>query len=249
MFRGCAGPTDRNLNKHQARRRKPSRGTPDHSLDSHVAEHMASPHEDQSLNIEAEEAAVLVIQDSTHRNDAGVEVEKISNEGVVATELLSDREMQHLNRRIRNVRESIQLSTSAVSSPINWEQNVLNAVQNCVNECFSIFSHYDDDEIDLDARSAASLAMFELVQLALQSGPLKGAKPGYFKRCGAEVARQALNFLDRTFPEEVIRSLHYTERQVGAIRKWQTNAQKAIDNNKPPSKSALKKQTKSKKSR
>jgi len=37
--------------------------------------------------------------------------------------------------------------------------------------------------------------IFELIQMSLQSGPLTGAKPGYFKRCGSEIAQMASDFL------------------------------------------------------
>jgi hypothetical protein len=42
-------------------------------------------------------------------------------------------------------------------------------------------------------------------------------------------------------------TLGFTEKQAKAIETWKSNAQKAVDNNKPPSKSQLKKQSKQKK--
>jgi hypothetical protein len=55
--------------------------------------------------------------------------------------------------------------------------------------------------------------LFGLIQMSLQVGPLLGSNPGYFKRCGGEVASMALAFLNgiadlavdmSTMPEEVI---------------------------------------------
>mmetsp|Transcript_83268 Transcript_83268/g.124894 ORF Transcript_83268/g.124894 Transcript_83268/m.124894 type:complete len:88 (+) Transcript_83268:1-264(+) len=81
-----------------------------------------------------------------------------------------------------------------------------------------------------------------LLQLSLQSGPLAGSKPGYFKRCGGEVARVVLVFLGTVI--EFIDDLRFSEKQVAALDTWKLNAQKAAENDKPPSKSALKKQSK-----
>lgn len=38
--------------------------------------------------------------------------------------------------------------------------------------------------------------VFGLIQMSLQVGPLSGSNPGYFKRCGGEVASMALAFLN-----------------------------------------------------
>jgi len=40
-----------------------------------------------------------------------------------------------------------------------------------------------------------STKVFILIQMAMQTGPLVGSNPGYFKRCGGEVASVALEFL------------------------------------------------------
>ncbi len=40
-----------------------------------------------------------------------------------------------------------------------------------------------------------STKVFILIQMAMQTGPLVGSNPGYFKRCGGEVALVALEFL------------------------------------------------------
>eukprot|EP00521_Asterionellopsis_glacialis_P019977 CAMPEP_0195332658 /NCGR_PEP_ID=MMETSP0708-20121125/13481_1 /TAXON_ID=33640 /ORGANISM="Asterionellopsis glacialis, Strain CCMP134" /LENGTH=72 /DNA_ID=CAMNT_0040401603 /DNA_START=82 /DNA_END=296 /DNA_ORIENTATION=- len=72
---------------------------------------------------------------------------------------------------------------------------------------------------------------------------MAGGKPGYFKRCGSDVAKMALKFLEDAFPEDVLRIIEFTEKQSDAIQKWKSNAQKAIEKDKAPSKSVLKKRT------
>ncbi len=103
---------------------------------------------------------------------------------------------------------------------------------------------------------STSLQVYGLVQMAMQSGPLKGSNPGYFKRCGVEVASMAKEFLikcissdkDGTCIEigDVEKDLRFTVKQKESIEKWMRNADKAIASNKPPSKSALKLQATSK---
>jgi hypothetical protein len=77
-----------------------------------------------------------------------------------------------------------------------------------------------------------------------------GSSPGYFKRCGGEVARIALNFLtSEVFKGDLTTTLFFTEKQVVAIQKWTKNAEKAAESNKPPSKSMAKLQRGTGKSR
>ena len=87
-----------------------------------------------------------------------------------------------------------------------------------------------------------SLAVFCLLQLTMQSGPLTGSNPGYFKRCGGDVARAALKFLesDVLTNGDLSSTLLFSDKQVDVIGKWRKNAAKAAENNKPPSKSMLK---------
>jgi len=241
------------------------------------------------------------------------------------------KEIQHLNVRIRNVQESIQLSTS-LSNPQIWQDNCLNAVKNCVNEWRNIVSFYqqdddgnnnnnnDDDDDDDDDREEedydhdniesimdlirivenelmnnkndkdedkdkdkdkdnliverikndndnkngkhdelmtnTALKIYGLIQMSLQVGPLKGSNPGYFKRCGVDVAKIAKSYLHEFIEDKdenhdenhdnrhrkVLQCLKFTERQEENIKKWLENTEKAISSNKPPSKSALKMQ-------
>ena len=174
-------------------------------------------------------------------------------------------ELKHLNRRIGILQESIQLSSisTALYNPKTWQDNCLNAVQNCVHEWRHILSfhqsqlvdihqevalyhdqdkfqedHDDDDnddendlvsqeqeqnkkqnvitttsrppnkssdeDDDMDnerhqlrvAIQSTALKLFGLIQMAMQVGPLKGSNPGYFKRCGVDVAKMAQQFLN-----------------------------------------------------
>ena len=46
-----------------------------------------------------------------------------------------------------------------------------------------------------DLLQSTSQQVFSLIQMSLQTGPLVGSNPGYFKRCGGEVASIALAYL------------------------------------------------------
>ena len=159
---------------------------------------------------------------------------------------LSD-EIKHVKRRLRNVQESIQTSTS-IANPVAWEQNCLNAVANCINEWRSIVVRYfrdGDEQLNEETKlvgKETSVAVFGLLQLTMQSGPLTGSNPGYFKRCGGDVARAALKLLesDALTSGDLSSTLLFSDKQVDAIGKWRKNAAKAVENNKPPSKSMLK---------
>ena len=114
---------------------------------------------------------------------------------------------------------------------------------------------------DVKIINSIALKIFGLIQTSMQVGPLKGSNPGYFKRCGVEVAIMAQIFLrdcvviaiddtccdaekDRSEEEEnMIDGLRFTERQRDIVKKWMLNADKAVKANKAPSKSALKLQS------
>jgi hypothetical protein len=156
------------------------------------------------------------------------------------------KEMKHLQKRVKNVRESIQTSVS-ITNPTTYENNVLNAVTNCINEWRAIAIHYNDnneDHLDPDEKKQTSLAVFQLIQYSLQCGPLEGANPGYFKRCGSQVAKVVLEFLEAIVcdSDKALEKMGFTTKQVGAMEKWKSQAQKAVEADKPPSKSALKTQ-------
>ena len=185
-------------------------------------------------------------------NDAEVPAGSVSCGDDMSTEELKE-EILHLKRRIRNMQESIQLS-NAIVNPATWEQNCLNAVHSCVVEWHMIVSfHYCNTDGDAKAISAelletghdTCLSVFVLIQMALQSGPLVGSNPGYFKRCGGEVARIALKFLtSEVFTGDLATKLLFTDKQIAVIQKWTKNAEKAAKSNKPPSRSMTKFQKK-----
>merc|ERR1712008_476770 len=160
-------------------------------------------------------------------------------------------EIRSLLAKIKNIRSSVQKSAAGLSSPSIWEINCLNAVQRCAKSWASAVKFHGDSKYIMSAESETSrnvaLSLFEIVQMAIQSGPLSGAKPGYFKRCGGDVARVALRFL-RALPADARRDLRFTEKQVLAIGKWISNAEKASLVDDPPSRAMGKKPVPSKSS-
>jgi hypothetical protein len=88
-----------------------------------------------------------------------------------------------------------------------------------------------------------SRQIYGLIQMALQTGPLKASNPGYFKRCGALVAAMAKEFLDGCIGENAGEQLRFTPRQTEVLSKWIKDASKAVHANKEPSKYGLKIQT------
>ena len=152
------------------------------------------------------------------------------------------REVAHLNQRIRNNQSAIQTATT-LANLSTYEINVLKAVQNSCMEWDAIVRHYaaltqNDPKHPLCKPTA--LAVFELAQKALQCGPLAGSKPGYFARCGRDVAQVVLDFL-QAIPLE---TMLWTEKQQKAMETWKKNATKAIEKEKGPSKSVQTKMTK-----
>jgi len=61
----------------------------------------------------------------------------------------------------------------------------------------SSFANCDSDVVATLVRTATSTALelFGLIQHSVQCGPLKGSKPGYFKRCGGTVAGMVSDYL------------------------------------------------------
>jgi hypothetical protein len=246
MFRGRAGPTDSRLPKHNARRRKQQVQTQRETRDIQEEEPpvvIVPPEEEESSDGEDDEIRIL---DSDEEEE-----EKIVEEEDVPVPNNDNpccKEMEHLQKRVKDVRESIQLS-NAIANPTTYQQNVLNVVAKCVNEWRSIVTHHHQ-ELDPDdpTTKKTSLAVFELIQHSLQCGPLAGAKPGYFKRCGGQVAMIVYEYLDKIVPHpELGQRMGFTAKQIDALIKWKANAQKATENDKPPSKPALKKQQNKKK--
>ena len=167
--------------------------------------------------------------------------------------------VQHLLKRIQNNRQSFSSSKDGLFSTDSFQANVLNAVRNCVDEWKSIVRHYEKDVKEENQQPVVSLshkiqvgqALFELLQHALQSGPLSGSKPGYFKRCGSELATMVHAFLCEIVAtsDEATSMLHFTEKQAMTVETWKTNALTASESGKSPSTSILQKQDEADKQR
>ena len=250
---------DRRLPSHNARRRRQQQTNNRDPVDDEDTQ----TNRGQVLEVEA----FQIVEQQAPRRSHGTQEPTTStdssmedNQDNQTESAKRDQEIQHLKKRIQKVQESIQLSSRAITEqPHIYETNVLNVVTKTVNEWSAIVTHHyvrnnhtntdnsSDYKNDPLVKETASL-VFGLVQLSLQCGPLAGAKPGYFKRCGSEVAALVLRFLDKiiqamTDKEEEkddLRMLAFTEKQIDAIQTWRKNAQKAVEAAKPPSKSALK---------
>jgi hypothetical protein len=112
------------------------------------------------------------------------------------------KEIKHLQKRVLNVQTSLQLS-KGLPNPQIWYNNCLLPVKNAVKEWRSICKfHLSETDTSSectahqDIINEASVQVYNLLQMAMQSGPLTGSNPGYFKRCGGEVASIALRFLN-----------------------------------------------------
>ena len=69
------------------------------------------------------------------------------------------------------------------------------------NALSSIINHINTDESGHSCNNdsllhSTSQMVFGLIQMSMQTGPLVGSNPGYFKRCGGEVASIAYEYLN-----------------------------------------------------
>jgi len=130
-------------------------------------------------------------------------------------------EMEHLHRRIEHVQLSLQTSRG-LANPHTWRMNCLLPTRNVVREWRCILAYHNtdhstfresDEKVEAmpavrnnDSKSPrridvkndlqpTSQKVFALIQMSVQTGPLVGSNPGYFKRCGGEVASMALSYL------------------------------------------------------
>lgn len=257
VFRGRGGPKDGRLPKHNARRRKHNTG-PRKPASSKYEE------EDQRQQLIQSREAECANQDVDMDRTPHSEEEKM---GDVERQIMCEDnhdlqslqtpnsaddtedapppwldEIKHLKQRLKNVQESMQTS-QGISNLDTYGKNVLNAVENGIQEWRAIVKYYPD--LDQGTIRNTALQVYILLQFALQCGPLAGGKPGYFKRCGSAVAQIVLTFLNRAIPVEkdtIIHELGFSEKQSDAIASWRVNAAKAVEANKPPSKTAMKKQ-------
>jgi hypothetical protein len=253
IFRGRAGPTDRQLPKYNARRAKPQRQTEASKTTSKYGNSKLPENVNQQVDEEIEPLEIIRPIEIRNAELNESQRESTGNTGendapVDSTANISPcvKELRHLQKRVKNVIESMQLSDS-ITSPKTYQDNVLNAAANCVNEWRQINNRYsrDEDELPEEKKKQAVSEVFQLIQLSLQCGPLAGSKPGYFKRCGSQVAKVVLDYITTFAPNvDISQALGFTERQAEALETWRVNAQKAVENDKPPSKSQLKKQSK-----
>jgi hypothetical protein len=230
MFRGRSGANDRRLPKFEARRRQRPNDSQRASDDGEPTVVVDYSSIDQEENDELVIVEPVVVAEIVEEPKPLPPVEDSSPAG---------KEIKHLLKRIRNVSESTTLSAAAVSNPNTWKNNVLNAVQNTVQEWRAILNHYDETLEGPQIKEPA-LAIYMLVQQAMQTGPLTCSTPGYFKRCGSTVASVALTFLNDTVPDAI--ELRFTEKQAQAVAKWRVAAAKAVASGNPPTKSQVKKQ-------
>ena len=253
-FRGRGGPTDRRLPKHNAARRRPTLESNDESA-AELASVDEKLEDDNSSHLNSDLAVAFIREGESALQiiDPVVDIhednEKDSSHVYEAEEIESTpekKEIDHLNRRIRNNRTSMSLSATALANPASYQSNVLAACLNTIKEWRSILRHHSLDEV---SKKSVGLAIFELMQQSLQCGPLAGAKPGYFKRCGSEVAAMVYKYLEDAVldVDDAVDTLCFTKTQADAIESWKGGAQKAAASSKPPSKSVLKSREKAKK--
>lgn len=264
IFRGRGGPTDGRLPKQNARRRsnrsatKPAANKYEEADKNDAGDVEGRTSMDESL--EEEDATMVPSETLDESEDVECEEtisETMTNETSPPKVSACQKEVKHLVTRVKNIREALQLST-AISNPKTYQDNVLNAVANCVNEWRSIVRHYpqppseasmeedlleDTDYMMPEIKKPAALAVFEMIQHAIQCGPLAGGKPGYFKRCGGDVAKVVLTFLDEVVPNQILGDLMgLSSKQMDVMEKWRKAAATAAAEDKPPSRTAQKHQ-------
>ena len=268
VFRGRGGPTDRRLPKHNARRRRATtnknagaQGVSDNFAVAQSVPQIESDGggsvnstEDNDIS-QVEDSSDVVVQEAEALGTDSTRADATESDPENERTVKFQKEVNHLLKRIRNNKTSIQTSTLALNKPSTYQTNVLRAVQNCVTEWKSILHHFPDQLIDttnsvttdknISLCRASGLALFELVQLALQCGPLAGSKPGYFKRCGSDVANLVLEFLTATAVDrQDAMAMYWSDKQAGAVEKWKDNARKAVQSDNPASKSVQKRHQK-----
>jgi hypothetical protein len=263
-FRGAAGATDRQLPKHNAARRRrrqsPSPKTVDPILVFSDAEIPAIAMDSDLLVNEDDDANQSTFDDmQTNHDDFSLQIidQCTLVESVIVPPLpegadnsatqRQQEELDHLRRRIRNNRTSMSLSATAMANPSSYQSNVLAACVNTAKEWRSILRHYPD--LDADTKKSIGLLLFELIQQSLQCGPLAGAKPGYFKRCGSEMAAIVHQYLlDLVTPVGSTQdTMCFSQTQDEAIQRWKEASYKAMISDQAPSKSVLKAQERARK--
>lgn len=178
------------------------------------------------------EASVVLIPESNDGSDLEQDLDQLNSQDdddVIV-------EIKHLQKRLYNVQTALQTS-AGMSNPQTWYTNCLIPVKNAVKEWRSICTYHLIPEKGETTREytrhkdiihESSVQVFSLLQMAMQSGPLVGSNPGYFKRCGSEVASVALEFLyeivDLTGVNKVIESTLVDAVQVAGVQSSETTA-------------------------
>ena len=185
IFRGKGGATDGRLPPKKSRRVK-VKYQPDKSDETSVNDR-SDAEEDPRIDGTSDEYF--------HGDKEGSELSISQDDDVL-------REINHLQKRIHNIQTSLQ-SSKGTSNPRTWYSNCLLPVKNAMKEWRSICKFHltenqsgDKSIQHEDIIHETSTQVFNLLQMAMQSGPLVGSNPGYFKRCGSEVATIALTFLN-----------------------------------------------------
>lgn len=131
-------------------------------------------------------------------------------------------DIDHIQYRLNNIKRSIRNSSNGSLCQYNvYQTNVIYAIQNCIKVWSSIIQYHQLSllvSLSLSMKESnqndssnnlllqlniitkriklIALQLFELIQLSLQCGPLHGAKPGYFKRCGSSFAIMIYEYLN-----------------------------------------------------
>jgi hypothetical protein len=161
--------------------------------------------------------------DTTHLPDAGAE-----------PEALHQKEIQLLLRRIQNHRRSWSTSAMAITNVDRYQTHVLAAALNTLRAWRAILRRHS---LDAATVHAVATELFGLLQQSVQCGPLAGARPGYFQRCGGAVAGVVHAYLDAAVRDrdDAVQGLGWTARQAEAVEQWKARAQRAVEADTEPS--------------
>ena len=148
------------------------------------------------------------------------------HEAVVDTTIIQllQKEVQHLTRRIQQLRQNWSRSKTGLIIVTTYQTNVIQASLNIIMKewksilqkyhcsCTNVKDEYQHlpppspptvPEIESLFRST-SHEIFVLIQHSVQCGPLSGSRPGYFKRCGSHVAEMVYQYLHTLLPVSII---------------------------------------------
>ncbi|KAL9178896.1 hypothetical protein ACHAXT_011869 [Thalassiosira profunda] len=213
VFRGSGGPTDGRLPPKKTARRKVKYP---HQAEVSEGDELAAGGCNGPMRGEDDGHA-----EGERENELAYDEDKLS-EGAMQQLSLDEadgaleedeahREIAHLRKRIHNVQSALQTS-QGLSNPEKWRTNCLFPARNVAREWRSILAYHfanggasesteggnrdaDSDDDRRDLLHSTAREVFGLIQMSLQTGPLVGSNPGYFKRCGGEVASVAFQFL------------------------------------------------------